>query len=94
MCAAYGCKMNVSSFYSVQKQKLFDLVKMQPGLMFKPKKHHVNAELEQKHYLGKAKVPADIFIHFGWCHSQCHRHHYSKSYINFAELYVLVCTAL
>ncbi|XP_012670658.2 neutrophil cytosol factor 2 [Clupea harengus] len=45
---------------AILKQKLFDLVKMQPGLMFKPKKHHVNAELEQKHYLGKAKVVASV----------------------------------
>ncbi|KAG9332963.1 hypothetical protein JZ751_013992 [Albula glossodonta] len=41
------------------KQKLFDLVQIQPGALFRPNKHVV-AELEKKDYLGKAKVVASI----------------------------------
>jgi len=46
----------ISSF---QKQKLFPLVEIRVGLLFKPNKHYV-AELEKKDYLGKAKVPIII----------------------------------
>lgn len=45
----------------MQKQKLFDLVVIRPGLLFQPNKHYV-AELQEKDYLGKAKVSADFFI--------------------------------
>ncbi|XP_072544168.1 neutrophil cytosol factor 2 [Salminus brasiliensis] len=53
---------------SILKQKLFSLVVIKPGLLFKPNKHYV-AELEKKDYLGKAKVlssvvPADSFSGF------------------------------
>uniref|UniRef100_A0A3B4CRL1 SH3 domain-containing protein n=1 Tax=Pygocentrus nattereri TaxID=42514 RepID=A0A3B4CRL1_PYGNA len=53
---------------SILKQKLFSLVEIKPGLLFKPNKNYV-AELEKKDYLGKAKVlssivPADNFSGF------------------------------
>uniref|UniRef100_A0A4W4HUF2 SH3 domain-containing protein n=1 Tax=Electrophorus electricus TaxID=8005 RepID=A0A4W4HUF2_ELEEL len=53
---------------SILKQKLFSLVGIPAGLLFKPNKHYV-AELEKKDYLGKAKVlssvvPADNFSGF------------------------------
>lgn len=54
----YGA-ITTTSF--VQKQKLFDLVVIRPGLLFQPNKHYV-AELQEKDYLGKAKVSADFFI--------------------------------
>lgn len=43
--------------FSLQKQKIFPLVEIQAGLLFKPNKRYV-AELEKKDYLGKAKVTA------------------------------------
>ncbi|XDV18031.1 hypothetical protein PO909_023815 [Leuciscus waleckii] len=54
--------------YACEKQKLFPLVEIRVGLLFKPNKHYV-AELEKKDYLGKAKVvssivPADEFSGF------------------------------
>ncbi|XP_056104400.1 neutrophil cytosol factor 2 isoform X2 [Rhinichthys klamathensis goyatoka] len=53
---------------AILKQKLFPLVEIRVGLIFKPNKHYV-AELEKKDYLGKAKVvssivPADQFSGF------------------------------
>ncbi|XP_066537803.1 neutrophil cytosol factor 2 [Hoplias malabaricus] len=53
---------------SILKQKLFSLVVIKPGILFKPNKNYV-AELEKKDYLGKAKVlssvvPADSFSGF------------------------------
>ncbi|XP_051960533.1 neutrophil cytosol factor 2-like [Xyrauchen texanus] len=53
---------------AILKQKLFSLVEIRAGLLFKPNKHYV-AELEKKDYLGKAKVvssvvPADQFSGF------------------------------
>ncbi|XP_076840862.1 neutrophil cytosol factor 2 isoform X2 [Brachyhypopomus gauderio] len=53
---------------SILKQKLFSLVVIPKGLLFKPNKQYV-AELETKDYLGKAKVlssvlPADEFSGF------------------------------
>ncbi|MGH0142875.1 UNVERIFIED_CONTAM: hypothetical protein FKN15_026730 [Acipenser sinensis] len=39
---------------SILKQKLFDLVELPMGELFRPNKHHV-AQLEKKDYLGKAK---------------------------------------
>ncbi|CAM4526381.1 unnamed protein product [Leuciscus chuanchicus] len=53
---------------AILKQKLFPLVEIRVGLLFKPNKHYV-AELEKKDYLGKAKVvssivPADEFSGF------------------------------
>uniref|UniRef100_A0A671M6J9 Neutrophil cytosol factor 2-like n=1 Tax=Sinocyclocheilus anshuiensis TaxID=1608454 RepID=A0A671M6J9_9TELE len=53
---------------AILKQKLFLLVEIRAGLLFKPNKHYV-AELEKRDYLGKAKVvssivPADEFSGF------------------------------
>uniref|UniRef100_A0A672RZY9 Neutrophil cytosol factor 2-like n=1 Tax=Sinocyclocheilus grahami TaxID=75366 RepID=A0A672RZY9_SINGR len=53
---------------AILKQKLFPLVEIRAGLLFKPNKHYV-AELEKRDYLGKAKVvssivPADEFSGF------------------------------
>uniref|UniRef100_A0A671SVU9 Neutrophil cytosolic factor 2 n=1 Tax=Sinocyclocheilus anshuiensis TaxID=1608454 RepID=A0A671SVU9_9TELE len=53
---------------AILKQKLFPLVEIRAGLLFKPNKNYV-AELEKKDYLGKAKVvssivPADDFSGF------------------------------
>lgn len=45
----------------VQKQKVFDLVEIRVGLLFHPNKHYV-AELQEKDYLGKAKVSADSLL--------------------------------
>ncbi|XP_063063103.1 neutrophil cytosol factor 2 [Engraulis encrasicolus] len=44
---------------AILKQKLFDLVEMRPRLLFRPNRNFV-AELEQKDYLGKAKVVASV----------------------------------
>ncbi|KAK1165319.1 neutrophil cytosol factor 2-like [Acipenser oxyrinchus oxyrinchus] len=44
---------------SILKQKLFDLVELPMGELFRPNKHHV-AQLEKKDYLGKAKVLASV----------------------------------
>ncbi|KAG7488772.1 hypothetical protein MATL_G00038520 [Megalops atlanticus] len=44
---------------SVLKQKLFEPVEIEEGVLFRPGKHYV-AELEKKDYLGKAKVVASI----------------------------------
>uniref|UniRef100_A0A3B3SA29 Neutrophil cytosolic factor 2 n=1 Tax=Paramormyrops kingsleyae TaxID=1676925 RepID=A0A3B3SA29_9TELE len=44
---------------SILKHKLFALVEMQPGILFRPRKHYVD-ELENKDYMGKAKVIASI----------------------------------
>ncbi|KAA0723522.1 Neutrophil cytosol factor 2 [Triplophysa tibetana] len=44
---------------AILKQKIFPLVEIQAGLLFKPNKCYV-AELEKKDYLGKAKVVASI----------------------------------
>ncbi|KAL2085633.1 hypothetical protein ACEWY4_018953 [Coilia grayii] len=44
---------------AILKQKLFDLVEIHPRLLFKPNRNYV-AELEQKDYLGKAKVVASV----------------------------------
>ncbi|RXM28352.1 Neutrophil cytosol factor 2 [Acipenser ruthenus] len=41
--------------YACEKHKLFDLVELPMGELFRPNKHHV-AQLEKKDYLGKAKV--------------------------------------
>ncbi|XP_055063346.2 neutrophil cytosol factor 2 [Misgurnus anguillicaudatus] len=53
---------------AILKQKIYPLVEIRAGLLFKPNKHYV-AELEKKDYLGKAKVvssvvPADQFSGF------------------------------
>lgn len=53
-----GLHIVISSF---QKQKLFPLVEIRVGLLFKPNKHYV-AELEKKDYLGKAKVFIKLII--------------------------------
>ncbi|XP_030636377.1 neutrophil cytosol factor 2 [Chanos chanos] len=44
---------------AILKQKLFALVELRAGLLFKPNKKYV-AELEKKDYLGKAKVVASV----------------------------------
>ncbi|XP_052004940.1 neutrophil cytosol factor 2-like isoform X1 [Xyrauchen texanus] len=44
---------------AILKQKLFSLVEIKAGLLFKPNKHYV-AELEKKDYLGKAKVVSSV----------------------------------
>ncbi|XP_062376969.1 neutrophil cytosol factor 2 [Sardina pilchardus] len=44
---------------AILKQKLFDLVEIRQGLLFHPNKHYV-AELQEKDYLGKAKVVASV----------------------------------
>ncbi|XP_066548076.1 neutrophil cytosol factor 2 isoform X2 [Amia ocellicauda] len=44
---------------SILKQKLFSLVEVTVGELFRPNKQHV-AELDKKDYLGKAKVVASI----------------------------------
>ncbi|MBN3278462.1 NCF2 factor, partial [Polyodon spathula] len=44
---------------SILKHKLFDLVELPMGELFRPNKHHV-AQLEKKDYLGKAKVVASV----------------------------------
>ncbi|KAF4110946.1 neutrophil cytosol factor 2 [Onychostoma macrolepis] len=53
---------------AILKQKLFPLVEIRAGLLFRPNKNYV-AELEKRDYLGKAKVvssivPADEFSGF------------------------------
>ncbi|KAG2461580.1 NCF2 factor, partial [Polypterus senegalus] len=44
---------------SILKQKLFNLVELPPGVLFKPNRRYV-AQLETKDYLGKAKVVASV----------------------------------
>ncbi|MBN3270434.1 NCF2 factor, partial [Polyodon spathula] len=44
---------------SILKHKLFDLVELPMGELFRPNKHHV-AQLEKKDYLGKATVLASV----------------------------------
>lgn len=56
-CVVLKCLHIVIS--SFQKQKLFPLIEIRAGLLFKPNKHYV-AELEKRDYLGKAKVPTTL----------------------------------
>ncbi|XP_018594069.1 neutrophil cytosol factor 2 isoform X1 [Scleropages formosus] len=44
---------------SILKHRMFDLVEIKRGTLFRPKKHYV-AELENKDYMGKAKILASI----------------------------------